>query len=389
MENIDTNNSEKAFKTCSVCQKNNPINSSYCMSCGANLSPLKSQKAEDANTNVCPVCGKSFPEDVKFCLFDGNPVESRIKKPISQIEAETDSEIILKKNSKNIGKDNVLYQFSGFEISSNGLYSNLPLELLRSSTSILNPSPKAPNDVKLINTSDFFSVLAPKPKLTFFSFFNESGLTRKNITSYVITYLFITSLFLLWMVGTISLDLVTSSPTIIATILIWSLVVTLIFVFPVIFTGKIVSRIQSEMVFKIEPTFLVLSFAINIFVLQIPFPFPIIVFPGEMKIKTLPSKEELSKAIYKGLVLSFILLMLSLVFFILSNTILQLYFSENFLIASNLGFLIATLALSINLLPFGNMFGKLAKSRPVRYWTMTIVTFLILMIAISMISVVE
>ncbi|MHA1992341.1 MAG: hypothetical protein ACW981_03045 [Candidatus Hodarchaeales archaeon] len=389
MDNNQSNDSEKAFKTCNTCQKNNPINSSYCMSCGSILGSLKSQKAEDSNTNVCPVCGKKFPEDVKFCLFDGNPIEKVSEKQVSQTKDETDSEIIQKKKSNIEEKNNVLYQFSGFEISANGLYSNLPLELLRSSTSILNPSPKAPNDVKLINTSDFFSVLAPKPKLTFFSSFSEAGLTRKNLTSYLITYLFITSLFLLWMVGTLSLDLVINSPTIITTILIWSLIVTLIFVFPVIFTGKIVARIQSEMVFKIEPTFLVLSFAINIFVLQIPFPFPIIVFPGEMKIKTLPSKEELSKAIYKGLVLSFILLIISTFFFFLSNTILQSYFNENFLITSNLGFLIASLALSINLLPFGNMFGKLAKFRPIRYWTMTIITFLILMTAISMISMVE
>jgi hypothetical protein len=387
MEKTDPNSPEKDFRICESCQKRNPANSSFCMACGLRIESELEIQSNIVKVNRCPVCNKSFPEDVKFCLFDGNPV-TKIDE-VKLLQQEDASEVLIKKKPDLEGKKNILYQFSGFEISTNGMYSSLPLELLKSSTSILNPSPKIPKEVKLVNTSDFFSILAPKPKLTFLGFFTNAGLTRKNITSYSITYFFVVLLFLLWMVAKTNIVTFLNSPSILVVILIWSLIISLIFLLPVIFTGRLVARLQSEMVFKIEPSFLILSFAINIIVLQINFPFPIVVFPGEMKIKTLPSKIELGKAIHKGLVGGFLLLILSTIVVIigLSSTILS--FGTDIVPSINLGFLMASLALSINLLPFGNMFGRLARFRPISYWSMTMITFMILMFAVSLVNVVE
>ncbi|OLS28074.1 MAG: hypothetical protein HeimC3_00340 [Candidatus Heimdallarchaeota archaeon LC_3] len=384
MEQNDNSEIDGIKKKCSKCQTVNPSESSYCMACGSKLNAILSSK-KDSNTKICPVCNKTFPNTVKFCLYDGNPLENINKISETGSLLDEKSQYIKKKPPvQTRNRKNILSQFSGFEISIDGLYSNLPLELLRSSTSFLNPSPKSPKNAILINTSDFFSVLAPKPKQTFIGSFSGAGLTRKNVTSYLITYFFIVSIFLLWTIGKLveggkNIDFLINTFGIFEMVLFWSAIITLIFILPVIFTGYIVARLQSDMVFKIEPSFLILIFAFTFFLFQFDFPFPLVMFPGEMKMKILPSRLEMGNAIYKGLVLSFLLLLGSSLVMLYANFFSN--FGPELLETINLGFLMALIALNINLLPFGNMFGKLVKKiHPMSYWLMMLISFTLLFI---------
>ncbi|MFW9930625.1 MAG: hypothetical protein ACFFD1_14650, partial [Candidatus Thorarchaeota archaeon] len=154
-------------------------------------------------------------------------------------------------------------------------------------------------------------------------------------------------------------------------------------ILPVIFIARLISKLQIPVEFKIEPTTIILIFAINFIVLNLNFPFPIIVFPGELKLRTIPSKTELGVSIHHGLTLGFLLLIFSSIIVILSNLVFVNSIDNNLLITINMGFLLASLALSIIFLPFANMFGKLARVKPVSYWAMTIITYTIFGIAFT------
>ena len=188
----------------------------------------------------------------------------------------------------------------------------------------------------------------------------------------------------MWTIGKLvesgkNIDFLINTFGIFEMVLFWSAIITLIFILPVIFTGYIIARLQSDMVFKIEPSFLILIFAFTFFLFQFDFPFPLVMFPGEMKMKILPSRLEMGNAIYKGLVLSFLLLLGSSLVMLYANFFSN--FGPELLETINLGFLMALIALNINLLPFGNMFGKLVKKiHPMSYWLMMLISFTLLFI---------
>jgi hypothetical protein len=386
---------------CPVCHSSNPVNSKFCAYCGGKLVAETTPHEKNLPfTKFCLKCGHGYPESVKYCFNDGTPLSSTQKTEnpsLSQVFAPEKQKqplanFLEKKVAPNI-QTGPSSGFNGFEISETAFIAPIPPEVLKTATHIMFSNPKIPHEVRTVHTHPLFSILAPKPSYSMTGKISNIGFSRKNITSYLLTLTYVEIIFFLWMTKEFfQEEFVEQLQNLLVTVggigLIWGSLVTIILILPIIFAGAKISQFQASLEYKIDPMVLILNLALNIFVIQLNFPFPIIVFPGEIKTKLLPSKQELAEALYKSLRICLIITFLATIMMMTLSTFpnsVQIHNLEQR--AMKTGYLMVTLALSMNMLPFGTMFGKVVKDlKPAAYWPMLLLAFTFLIYAINLIQ---
>lgn len=93
---------------CSICGEEIPDNSKFCVKCGSPVELKQPEKSvEESFIKICPKCGQTFEDNIKFCTKDGTPLDI---KSISKFSAQDKTTIPTsayesvrpKKSSKNL-----------------------------------------------------------------------------------------------------------------------------------------------------------------------------------------------------------------------------------------------------------------------------------------------
>ncbi|MHA2365758.1 MAG: zinc ribbon domain-containing protein [Candidatus Hodarchaeales archaeon] len=379
-EDSENSNNIISHVECPVCQHMNPSPNQSCDNCNASL--IRSNRStENKFYKTCPKCNNRFPETVNFCFFDGSKLlQSETKQGPQQIRSKS-------------SQSQSIPQFSGFEVPIKAQHSPIPLDLIRTTTSLLIPSPKAPVRVKNVKTS-FWSIPAPKKEKNWITkWFNHVGFSRINIMAYLICVFYVGIIYGLWFYRDFETLSFNNEWVELGTLAFLSIfIASLMLVLPVITLGysatKVVQSDRTDYQFRIEPTLLIITLVLNFIMYQVAFqfPFPILLLCGQIKMRGLPPKNEISKAITKGVIPSIVLAYFFIVLYFITtidqwtdfqpifNTVNPLI-TINFKILAIFGTGISFLVM----LPFGNALGKLIQERSLKtYYFMFFLTVILL-----------
>ena len=362
---------------CPVCHNMNPSQNHYCMFCGSSLQGAALEPNSKTLEKTCPKCGRLFPENIKFCYYDGTTLQLR-----------GDVDVII--DHSHASSKPIVNQFNGFGVALNSSYTHIPLELLRSSTDLLIPSPKAPSDAKVLATSGFFSISAPKPKYTFLQKIRTQGFSEINITRYFVSWLFIAATLVLWASKSLTVMDYQTNPWLIIVIIIWTTAITVVFLAPILFIGRLMAKLQSPMEYEISILNLSIYLILNYFLLEFLFPFPIIWIFGDVKTKITPTKKELGTAVFKGIIISQLVCIIGgISVFLVTQP--ELYGNTTIQLAAGifkLGFFMTALALTFIMIPTGNLLGKVIfQTRQKYYLVLAVITVIMLSYSLILLSI--
>lgn len=326
----------------------------------------------------CPECGNQYPNDVNFCFFDG----TKLVEMTGEEKTTTQSRPASQAHSR----------FTGFGVPvDQPKQLQIPLELIQSTTRILNPSPKLPTRTETVR-SFYWSVPMPTARrnpLT--KLFSHVGFSRQNLMAYLACLAMVVAVYALWayqLVQDQGLTLMTSWPTLVGFGAVVSLATLTVLVLPIVSLGymasKIIQATSQEFKLQVEPTLLVLNLVLNFIIFQFQGPLPILIIPGEVKMRGMPPKEKMGVAVTvslgTGVLLGYVSLVLAGIspmgeFFGVSNLVLDPLVAANLKILAV--FVTATLVLAM--LPFGNAIGRIVQQTyPRRYYLLLFLTALLL-----------
>lgn len=337
----------------------------------------------DSSNKSCPKCGKVYADkEISYCYYDG-----------SKLVAGGSSKQLQSKMAVQEPSENLFDDF-GFEIdlkNSNHL-SNIPLALMQSTTSLLQPNVKLPAIIENV-TSPFFSIPSPKPRRNFFAKrIKHSGLSDVNLYGYLLTFLFVSLIYTFWLyrayIEPYNITIASITPDMFIIAFFLNIVLTFIMVFPLVSLGysltNSVMATKKDFRLKIESSTFIFSIILNFLIFRLGWPLPIIVIPGEPKIRGVPPLKVVAKAIRNGFIPGFFIILLSfgalqlINYFNLQVSIFLLLNLEIFLLFS-----LSTYFLM--LMPFKNALGKLIqKDSPTVFYTifLTVFAFLISLLSI-------
>lgn len=329
---------------------------------------------------ICPQCKREYEqEDILFCFYDGNKLvqTSEPPTPIQPAPVQRMSPIT--------------GDFSGFELNlQNSSHAvPIPIELIQSTTRFMQTNPKMPSDSDNVQTW-FWAIPSPKKKRNFiFKFINHVGFSRTNLTSYSLCYLLVVFAYALW-VAQIQPDLLSINslydPNFMGLAVVTTIYCLVILILPIISLGYTATDImqadRKDFYLRIEPIILIMAFVLNYLIFRFTGPIPILIIPGEPKIRGSPPTEHVVRSLKKSIYPSVILAVLGFAGFAFTKyyqygtALVQM----NFEIMALFGLTI----LLFELLPFGNFIGKILLKHDATMFSISLLLVVVLlMTAIS------
>ncbi|MFW9991429.1 MAG: zinc ribbon domain-containing protein [Candidatus Odinarchaeota archaeon] len=371
---------EISTRTCPSCGK--PVSSKFdfCIYCGSDLQKKPaSMKYELTGTKSCPYCKQNFKGDLRYCISCGRPLINISLKPQRESRPEITSTPftgfsvpILTTGSKMtaLGSDESI-----------GIAGTPSVSILRPSfqttpadsrTSMSSSSLKAKSVKSLL-----FTVTAPQ-RLSSTESFKKSFLV--SFKGYVLTAVFVFFVYVFWyffffessvLFSLISLNFVDPFPlekivTIVLLSIPNSLFVTIMLLLPVItLSHKTYYKHEITVVYNIEPAIIILTIFTNIIITALQLFIPLIMLPGDIKMKQLPPKREIGKGLGRGVTACVLATaILGIVVFITIGGLpasIEPTSLHVILKSAQITFIMSSWVCLITLLPFGNVLGKMVQ----------------------------
>jgi len=332
---------------------------------------------------VCPQCRREYEqEDILFCYYDGQRLIQTNEPP--QIQAAP-----VQRMSPIAG------DFSGFELNlQNASHSvPIPIELIQSTTRFMQTNPKMPSDSDNVQTW-FWAIPSPKKKRNFLSkFINHVGFSRTNLASYFFCYLLIIFTYALW-VAQIQPDLLSvnslTDPNFLGLAVVTTIYTLVILILPIVSLGYTATDImqanRKDFYLRVEPIILIMALVLNYLIFRFTGPIPILIIPGEPKIRGTPPTEHVVKSLKKSIYPSVVLAVIGFTGFAFTKyyqygtALVQM----NFEIMALFGLTI----LLFELLPFGNFIGKILLKHDATMFSISLLLVVVLlMTSISLSSI--
>ena len=329
---------------------------------------------------ICPLCKREYSdENILFCYYDGNRL----------VLTNEPGETI----TPNIQKTSYLFnEFSGFELNLQNSSHNLqiPLELIHSTTRLIQTNPKMPLDSENVKTW-FWAIPFPKKKRNFISkLFSHVGFSSVNLFSYLMCYILILATYILWVTETNSKIFnftAIYNPQIIGLALAATIFTLIVLILPIISLGytetEILQATKNEFYLKIEPVIFIITLLMNYIIFRIGWPIPILIIPGEPIIKSPVPTEHVVTSLKRSIYPSVVMV---LVAFVLGLGMKYLKYGST-LVQMNIE-LMALFGLTIllfELLPYRNFIGKiLLKKKPLTFYVSFSLVIFSLMVILSL-----
>ena len=332
---------------------------------------------------ICSQCKREYNDpNILFCYYDGNRLTL----------TETPNMV---KSGYTQKAPQIFNEFSGFELNLQNAGHNLqiPLELIQSTIRLIQTNPKMPLDSENVKTW-LWAIPSPKKKRNVFSkLINHVGFSRINLASYLVCYILILATYIMWVTEInpqiFNLDAL-YNPVILGLGLVSTLVTLFILIFPIISLGytesEILQATRKDFFLRIEPTVFFMALILNYIIFRLGWPVPILIIPGEPKIKGSVPIEHIAKSIKRGILPTLVLGLGS--FGVYLGMKLLKYNNSLIMINVELTALFGLTILLFELLPFGNFIGKiLLKQKQMTFYFSFTVVVMSLMTIISLISI--
>lgn len=342
---------------------------------------LKKNLPSPSTSKICPRCGKVYTDDgILFCYYDGTRLTLN-PQPI-QVPNNTPTQYSS--------------EFGGFELNLQNTAHNIqiPVEIFQSSLRLLQSNPRMPVESENVKTW-FWSIPSPKRNRNFLiKLVNNVAFSRTNLFAYFVCYLLILATYVLWVANvdnSLFAEFTADKPYNFLLVGGISFVVLITLILPILSLGYTESDIlqasRKDFYLKIEPTLIITIVILNYLIFRFGGPLPIIIIPGEPKVKVAPPKEHLVNAIKRSVYPSlFIAITTSAMFFIVYFEYIKTstFILMNFEITA----LFVTTILILELMPFGSSIGKIIlKSKPVFFYVSFLIMTTLLMSIISMVKI--
>ena len=333
-----------------------------------------------ATRKFCPQCNREYTdENIAFCYYDGTRLvlSNQIRPMQSQMQTRM-----------NRFSQSAL-EFNGFELNLQSSRNiQIPLEIIDSTMRLIQTNPKMPLDSENVKTW-FWSIPSPKKKRNILmKLINHVGFSRNNIVSYIICYILILITYGLWITKP-NADIFTLineiiyNPVELSMALFTTIFALIVLILPIISLGytetDILQASRKDFFLRIEPTIFVMTLILNYIIFRFGGPLPILIIPGEPKVKGAPPLEHIVKSIKRSIYPSLILVLGSFSVF-MAIKILKYNVNSFILLNIQLMALFGLTILILELMPFGNALGKiLLRNKPVLfYFSLTLVTMLLM-----------
>ncbi|MHA2298908.1 MAG: double zinc ribbon domain-containing protein [Candidatus Hodarchaeales archaeon] len=364
---------KNATNICLYCSKPVPNKFSFCIYCGKNMDgTIPDVKSQESTTKFCPYCKKTSKRELQYCISCGKPLINISLRSQRKSHLETASapfkgfSVPVLSTGSNVS---VTGSKTGFDIPGKPSVSILkPTFQNRSASgvsSVTSESLKSKNVKSLL-----FTITAPQRVSSRVSF-NKSFIG--SFKSYVITAVFVFFVYVFWyflFFEGINLELINEFPLekIISIILLAipnSLFVTAILLLPVItLSYKTYYKHEITVVYSIEPAIIILTVFTNIIITFLALFIPLIMLPGDIKMKQLPPKKEIGSGLGLGVtacvIATSVLGLVVFMSFVLSTATTPV--NVDVLVKSlQITFIMSSWVCLITLLPFGNVLGKMVQ----------------------------
>ena len=325
----------------------------------------------------CPQCGKVYSdENILFCYYDGMRLTSTTQVPNQQPT---------RQRFLSPGGD-----FTGFELNLQNSAHNIqiPIEIIQSTTRLLQTNPKIPTESENVK-SWFWSVPTPKKNRNILiRLISNVGLSGANLRSYIACYLLILITYGFWLGNADSnllQEILNYDPFIMGQILLITVYTLVILILPILSLGYTESEsllaTKNDFRLNFEPMLFITIIGLNYILLSIGVTLPILILPGEPKVKITPPTEYVVKSIKRSIYPSLLLMLGAFVaLIILKFNVLGLSVGNFTMINIEILAYFAQSILLLETIPFGNTLGKvLLKHKPLTFY----VSFTLIMIIVS------
>ncbi len=335
---------------------------------------------------ICPQCKREYTdENILFCYYDGNRLTEALP---GMYESQQTQPPVQRMNS-------FTGEFGGFELNlqNTGHNVQIPPELINSITRIIQTNPKMPSDSENVKTW-FWAIPSPKRKRNFISkLVNHVGFSRTNLFSYTICYFLIAVTYGLWVVQImdklnqkVTINLL-YDPNFLALAAFATMFTLVILILPIVSLGytatDIMQSSRKDFFLRIEPIILVMALVLNYLIFRFTGPIPILIIPGEPKIKGTPPTEHVVRSLKKSIYPSVLLAIGAFA----GYALVKYYHIGSTFIQMNLE-IMALFGLTIllfELMPFGNFIGKILLKYDATVFSVSFVLIIaLLMVTISM-----
>ncbi|MHA1166420.1 MAG: zinc ribbon domain-containing protein [Candidatus Hodarchaeales archaeon] len=383
----DTNTSKRV---CPSCKRQTPGKYPFCIYCGLKIDEIAvSTSITGEKSRFCSECGKYYGKDLNFCLICGKPL------------AHT-PQIVKKQHIKPVP------EFKGFTIPllspiNSGFVSKRENAVLPATTSIMRVTPKDTRSIFLSGTpvrskgvkSQLFTV--PIPGYLTKSDSLKSSLSI-NTKHYLFTWMFVYVIYVFWFFFFYDSDFIKSifSLDILSNITAERLIAVFIYAIPnsffvsmilllpaITLSHKVFFKHEITVIYRIEPAVMILTFFTNLIVTALRLFFPLIMLPGDIKMKELPPEKEIGAGLSTGVTICVILTsILGLVVFsiiripVSSSTAGSTIFIESI----QMTFIMCSWICIITLLPIGNVLGKMIQKKDTKRFILLLSVSVLLII---------
>ena len=340
----------------------------------------KNLPSNQFGNKICPRCGKIYSdENILFCYYDGTKLTFTTQQaPISTSRVSPFQS-----------------DFSGFELNLQNSAHNvqIPIEIFQTTMRLLQTNPKMPLESDNVRTW-FWTIPTPKKNRNFLiKLVNNVGFSRTNLFSYLLCYILIIITYGLWITNVDSsllADLTIAKPTNFLIVGITCFIVLVVLILPILSLGYTESDVlqasRKDFYLRLEPTLLITILILNYLIFYFGGPLPILIIPGEPKVKVAPPNEHLVSSIKRSIYPSVLISLLSFAAFLAVQEGLvnvTSFVEKNIEIAT----LFIITILILELIPFGSSIGKiLARNKPKIFYVSFFIITAILMVMISMVK---
>ena len=334
---------------------------------------------------ICPQCQREYTDpNILFCYYDGNRlITTQAPQQFQQVPNQRPATFS--------------GEFSGFEINLQNTRHNLqiPIELIQSTTRLIQTNPKMPLDSENVKTW-YFAIPSPKRHRNFITkFVNHVGFSRSNLISYFFCYILILLTYILWLIEasqkdqTLADSITIYNPSVISLAILTTVYTLVVLILPIISLGYTATDImqahRTDFFLKIEPVIIIMALVLNYIIFRYGGPIPILIIPGEPKMKGAPPIEHVVRSLKRSVYPSLLLVLgacgalAGIKYFNYGSLLLE----KNVEIMALFGLTI----LLFELMPFGNFIGKiLLKHKPLTFYVSFTLVIMLLMTVISTIS---
>jgi hypothetical protein len=332
-------------------------------------------KKEVSKNSICPKCNRVYEdENILFCYYDGTKLSNSNQSAQNIVQKRTNLPPV--------------HEFTGFELNLQNTSHNIqiPIEIIQSTTRLIQTNPKMPVDTQNVKTW-FFSIPSPKKKRNFISkLVNHVGFSRTNLVNYLICYLLVFITYYFWITrpeNNLLEGITLFSPITIGIILFTTTFTVILLILPILSLGynatEILQASRKDFYLKLEPTLFIMIIILNYIIFRFNGPIPLLIIPGEPKVKAVPPIDHIVKSLNKSIIVSLVLVAgISIIngAILLQQITVSPFIKTNIQIMAFFGLTI----LILELIPFGNAIGKiLLRHKPMTFYLAFTTVSLLLM----------